>query len=161
MLNVYSSSATLMAPWCRFNTCKSQSKYLMYTTPRHHLWYPDVASTHVKDNTCVEIIPLLGITYDTLMSPQHVWNTIQMMSSAPLLNRSMWAVNLPSHVWLQEHRPSGPILCKNQCKRRWGDVSKPLKNIPNPIGDKSTMREPLCATMRGAVEFVFDYARCR
>ena len=69
-LSLYHPSASLMVPWCRLYACKTQYKCWVYTIPRHHSWYPDVASMHVKHNTHVEFIQSLGITYGTLMSPQ-------------------------------------------------------------------------------------------
>jgi len=103
-LNSYHPRASIKVPWDRVKACKTQYKCCIDSIPWHHLWYPDVTSMRVKCGTNVELIPSLAVTSGTLMSPQHVQNTIQTLT--------------------EYHHPSPSLItpwrrlnvCETQCK---------------------------------------------
>ncbi len=89
---------SLMVPWVRLNVCNIHYKRLIYTIPRHHLWYPDVASTRVNHNTNVECIPSTGISHSTPMSPQY-WVKLYKSWSQTMPRHRSWCPDVvPMHV---------------------------------------------------------------
>jgi len=70
-------SASPMVPWrCSF-VCNTLNKLWVETTPRPHLWHPDVTQMHVKHNGNIELRQCFSLTHGPLISlrcmPNAIW----------------------------------------------------------------------------------------